>query len=100
MEPDDAVTVQIYVRLEVTVHDPAAVTGLAVRQLREADIDWAAEADDLETAAAELGADLITSLAAVADPDGLLAGVPGVEFGSARVWAEAGAPHPRFEPGC
>ncbi|MEU4690674.1 hypothetical protein [Actinoplanes sp. NPDC023714] len=89
-------TVELHCRLTVRVDDPAAVTALAVRRLRAANIDWDEEEDDLETAAAELGADLLTGLASLADPDGLLAGVPGVAVTGAHVRATnpAGAPSP------
>lgn len=99
MEPTKPVTVQIYCRLEVTVHDPDAVTALAVQRLREARIDWSAEDDDLETAAVELGADLLNSLAGIVEPDHMLDGIPGVSTASARIWAEPGPPDPRFRPG-
>ncbi len=99
MKPPQPVTVQIYCRLTVTVHDPGAVTDLAVQQLRRADIDWASEEDDLETAAAELQADLLNSLAGLVEPDQLVTGVPGITTGGARVWAERGGPDPGFEPG-
>ena len=84
------ITVQLHCRLTVTVHDPGAVTDLAVRQLRDADIDWSAEEDDLETAAAELKADLLNSVAGLAEPDQLFAGIPGVTVDGGRVWAEPG----------
>jgi hypothetical protein len=99
VKPSQPITVQIYCRLEVIVDDPGAVTALAVQQLRDADIDWPAEEDDLETAAAELSADLLNSLADLADPHRMLAGAPGVETRGGRIWAEFGPPHPRFEPG-
>ncbi|MEU4561007.1 hypothetical protein AB0F72_21720 [Actinoplanes sp. NPDC023936] len=83
-----AVTVHVHCRVTVTVDDPAVVTGLAVRRLREADIDWDAEEDDLEDAAAELGADLLRSIAGLAEPERLLAEVPGVEVTGAHIWAE------------
>ncbi|MFI7546518.1 hypothetical protein [Actinoplanes sp. NPDC049599] len=99
LRPSQPLTVQIYCRLTVTVHRPEAVTDLAVRQLRDADIDWSAEEDDLETAAGELRADLLNSLAGLVEPDRLLDGIPGVTAEDARVWAEPGDPHPRFQPG-
>jgi hypothetical protein len=99
VEPSQPITVQVYCRLTVTVHDPAAVTGLAVRQLRDADIDWSAEEDDLEAAAVELGADLLTSLAGLVEPHRMLDGVPGIDTRGGRVWAERGVPDPRFQPG-
>ncbi|WP_229073306.1 hypothetical protein [Actinoplanes sp. DH11] len=83
-----SVTVQVHCRLTVRVDDPTAVTALAVQRLRSADIDWAGEEDDLETAAAELGADLLTSIAGLADPNRLLADVPGAEVTGAHVWTE------------
>jgi hypothetical protein len=99
VKPSQPVTMQIYCRLTVIVRDPSAVTDLAVQQLRDAEIDWAAEEDDLETAAEELGADLLGSLAGVAEPDRMFAGVPGVETRGGRIWAELGPPNPAFQPG-
>ncbi|MEV4704985.1 hypothetical protein [Actinoplanes sp. NPDC049316] len=99
MKPPQPTTVQIYCRLTVTVHDAEAVTNLAVERLRAADIDWSAEEDDLQTAADELKADLLNSLAGLAEPDRVLAGVPGVTARGSRVWAESGEPDPRFQPG-
>lgn len=99
MKPSHPTTVQIYCRLTVTVHDPEAITDLAVEQLRSADIDWSVERDDLETAGAELKADLLTSLASLAEPDHMLDGIPGVDPGGCRIWVERGDPHPRFQPG-
>lgn len=93
------VTMQVYCRLEVVVHDPEAVTSLAARQLREADIDWSEEDDDLETAVSELTADLAESLAGVVDPDRVFEGVAGVEIRGGRIWAEVGQAHRRFQPG-
>jgi hypothetical protein len=93
------VTVQIYCRLTITVHDQEAVTGRAVRELREADIDWSAEEDDLETAATDLTTDLLTSLASLAEPNRMLAGIPGITTKGGRVWAEEGDPDHRFQPG-
>jgi hypothetical protein len=93
------ITVQVYCRLTVVVEDPAAVTGQAVRQLREAEIDWAAEEDDLESAAAELGADLLASIAGLAEPDRMFDGVPGLDVRGGHVWAERGEPDPGFLPG-
>jgi len=84
------ITVQVHCRLTVTVHDPGAVTDLAVRQLRDADIDWSAEEDDLESAAEELRGDLLNSLAGLADPDHLFAGIPGVTVDGGHIWAEPG----------
>jgi hypothetical protein len=91
--------VQIYCRLEVTVRDPDAVTDLAVQQLRNADIDWSTEEDNLEAAVEELKADLLNSLASIAEPDRMIAGIPGVDTRGGRIWAAPGHPHPRFQPG-
>ncbi len=99
MKPSQPTTVQIYCCLTVAVHDPEAVTNLAVQQLRDADIDWAVEEDDLETASAELKADLLNSLADLAEPDRMLDGIPGVDARGGRLWVEQGEPHPRFQPG-
>ena len=52
---------------------------------------WAEEEDDLETAAAELRADLVRSVAAVADPERMLAGTPGLTIDGGHVWAELGS---------
>lgn len=87
------VTVQVHCRLTVLVDDPTAVTTLAVQRLRSADIDWTDEEDDLETAAGELGSDLLNSIAGLADPDRLLADVPGAEVTGAHVWAEPNPPN-------
>jgi hypothetical protein len=99
VKPSQPVTVQIYCRLTVTVHDPQAVTSIAVQQLRDAEIDWSAEEDDLETAAEELRGDLLNSLASLAEPDRMLTGIPGVSSRGGRVWAEQGDSHPNFQPG-
>ncbi|MEU5938963.1 hypothetical protein ABZ807_07190 [Micromonospora sp. NPDC047548] len=71
---------QLYCRVEVAVTDPAALTAHAVAQLRAADIDWSREEDDLDSAAAELRADLTGALGSVADISRIIDGVPGVEF--------------------
>ncbi|MEU8242348.1 hypothetical protein AB0C07_29210 [Actinoplanes missouriensis] len=89
------VTVHLHCRLTVTVDDPEVVTALAVQRLREADIAWEDEDDDLATAIVELRADLLRSIAGLADPEGLVRDVPGAEVTGAHVWAEpAAAPHP------
>jgi hypothetical protein len=85
--------------LEVVVHDPEAVTSLAGQQLREADIDWSEEDDDVETAVGELTADLVQSVAGVGDPHRIFNGVPGLEVRGGRIWAEIGEAHQRFQPG-
>ncbi|GLW27597.1 hypothetical protein [Actinoplanes regularis] len=91
-------TVQIYCRLTVTVEDPEAVTALAVQQLQDAGIDWPEEDDDLATATAELEGDLLRCIAAAATPHRMLDGVPGLDIGGGHLWAEYGAPSPRFVP--
>ena len=91
MKPPTTVTVEIHCRLTVTMDDPEAVAELAVQELRAADIDWAEEEDDLETATAELRADLVRSVAAVADPERMLAGTPGLTIDGGHVWAELGS---------
>jgi hypothetical protein len=99
VERTQPVTMQVYCRLEVVVHDPDAVTGLAARELREADIDWSEEEDDVESAVEELKNNLRESLASLANPHRILDGLPGVEVRSGWVWAEPGKAHPRFRPG-
>ncbi|BAL88630.1 hypothetical protein AMIS_34100 [Actinoplanes missouriensis 431] len=84
-------TVHLHCRLTVTVDDPDAVTGLAVQRLREAAVDWEDEDDDLATATVELRADLLRSIAGLADPEGLLRDVPGAQVTGAHVWAEPAA---------
>lgn len=80
--------VRVHLRVEVEITDPAAVTAAAVADLRSGDIDWATEADDRESAAAELGADLLNSLAGLVDPEPSFARVPGVIVRGAHIWAE------------
>jgi hypothetical protein len=99
VEQYQPITMQVYCRLEVVVHDPEAVTSLAARELREADIDWAEEEDDVESAVEELKANLRESLASLANPHRMLDGTTGVEVRSGWVWAEQGKAHPRFRPG-
>lgn len=89
MTTPQSATVQVHCRLTVRVDDPAAITELAVQHLRASNIDWDDEEDDLESAAAELGDDLLRSITSLADPDRLLANVPGVEVTGAHVWAES-----------
>ncbi|KOX14754.1 hypothetical protein ACWD6L_01450 [Micromonospora profundi] len=93
---EQTVTMQVYCRLEVIVTDPAAVSALAVRELRAADIDWSTEEDDLESAVEELRADLASSLAGVVDISGLVDGIPGVEFRGGLCWAEQAPPRDPF----
>jgi hypothetical protein len=95
----EPVVMQVYCRVEVVVDDPAAVAGLAVQRLRDAEIDWSREQDTVEDAAAELRADLAQALASVLDPDRMLDGVPGVEVRRGRWWAERGQPAAGFQPG-
>jgi hypothetical protein len=99
MKPSQPTMVQIYCRLTVAVHDAEAVTNLAIQQLRNADIDWSVEEDDLETASTELKANLLNSLASLAEPARMLDGIPGVDPRGGRIWVEKGESHPRFQPG-
>ncbi|MFC4019591.1 hypothetical protein ACFOW4_16835 [Micromonospora sp. GCM10011542] len=95
-EQSGPVTLQVYCRVEVLVTDPRAVTERAVAELRAADVDWSTEEDDLDTASAELRADLATSLAGVVDISRLVEGVSGVEFRGGHCWTEPGAPRDGF----
>lgn len=91
-------TLHVYCRIDVVVTDPQALIERAVAELRAADIDWSTEEDDLESASAELRADLPLSLAAVADISRVVDGVPGMAFRGGRCWAEAGPPREPFHP--
>ncbi|AEV83485.1 hypothetical protein ACWT_2957 [Actinoplanes sp. SE50] len=99
MTEREPIVMQVYCRVKVVVDDPAAMTEVAVRRLREADIDWSAEADTLAEAEAEMRTDLPQALSSLVDPAALLAGVPGVEISGGRWWAEPGEPAPGFQPG-
>ncbi|MEU4480334.1 hypothetical protein AB0F68_20070 [Micromonospora sp. NPDC023966] len=99
MENGEPVVMQVYCRVEVVVDDPDAVAALAVRRLRDANIDWSSEPDTVDEAAAELHADLPQALASLVDADRLLDGVPGVQVRRGRWWAEQGEPSRRFQPG-
>jgi len=99
VEDSEPIVLQVYCRVEVVVDDPDAVLELAGQRLQDADVDWSAEKDTVEDAAAELRGDLIESLASLVDPDRLLAGVPGVQVRRGRWWAERGTPSDRFQPG-
>ncbi|MCZ7437293.1 hypothetical protein O7598_12875 [Micromonospora sp. WMMC241] len=81
--------VQVHCRIDVVVDDPGAVTALARRRLREADIDWTNEPDTIEEATAEVAADLPLALAGLVDPERLLTDLPGVRFRGAHCWATA-----------
>ncbi|MFY1625885.1 hypothetical protein ACN268_22220 [Micromonospora sp. WMMD735] len=83
---------RLYCRIDVTVTDPAALTGHAVAELCAADIDWTQEEDDLPSASAELRADLTRALASVADVTRIVDGVPGIEVRGGVCWAETGPP--------
>ncbi|GAB3157441.1 hypothetical protein GCM10027290_58370 [Micromonospora sonneratiae] len=82
----------LYCRVDVMITDAGAVADHAIAELREADIDWATEEDDLESAIVELREDGAAALAAVADISRILEGVPGVEFRGGRCWAETRPP--------
>lgn len=99
MEKSKPVVMQVYCRVEIAIDDPGAVTDLAVRQLRDADIDWPDEPDTLAEAIVELRQDLSLALASMVDPERMLAGLPGVEMRGGRLWAEPGEPSPLFQPG-
>ncbi len=71
MEDSEPIVLQVYCRVEVVVDDPDAVLELAGQRLQDADVDWSAEKDTVEDAAAELRGDLIESLASLVDPDRL-----------------------------
>ncbi|MFF0656591.1 hypothetical protein [Micromonospora tulbaghiae] len=87
----------LYCRVDVLVTDAGALTDHAVAELRDADVDWSAEDDDLESAAGELRGSIADSLGAVADISRLIEGVPGVEFRGGWCRAEPGPP-PREIP--
>ncbi|MFC3988080.1 hypothetical protein [Actinoplanes siamensis] len=99
MTKREPVVMQVYCRVEVSIEDPAAVAELAVRRLREAEIDWADEPGTLEQGEQELRADLPQALAGLVDPLVMFRDVPGVDLRGARLWAEGGSPDPRFQPG-
>ena len=90
------IVVQLYCRLEVAIDDPGAILDLATHRLREADIDWSSEEDTLDEAVDEMRRDLAESLASLINPDGLLAGVPGVAMRRGRYWAEIAPSAERF----
>ncbi|MFG1952601.1 hypothetical protein [Micromonospora sp. NPDC048830] len=93
-------TLHLYCQVEVAVTDPGALAEHAVAELRRADIDWAREEDDVESAAAELRRDVARSLASLVDVSALVEGVPGVEFRGGLCRAEPGpprAPHAEAE---
>ncbi|MER5335822.1 hypothetical protein [Micromonospora sp. NPDC002717] len=95
----EPLTLHVYCRLTVAVTDPRVLTDHAVAELRAADIDWSAEEDDLDAAAAELRADVAVSLASVVDIGRLVDGLPGVAARGGLCWAEAGAPREPHWPG-
>ena len=99
MEDAKPVVIQLYCRLRIRIDDPHAVLEAAEQRLRSANIDWSSEQDTLEEAVAELRSDLAQSVASLADPDQVLADVPGLEVRGGRLWAEIGAPPERFQPG-
>ncbi|WP_246248395.1 hypothetical protein [Micromonospora maritima] len=98
MRDDEPVVMRVLCRVEVVVDDPDAVTALAERRLRRADIDWTDEPDTLDEAAAALRADLPSALAALVDPERLLADVPGVRFRGAHCWATPHEGRPTSRP--
>ncbi|MEU7935454.1 hypothetical protein [Micromonospora echinofusca] len=88
----EPLTLNVYCRLTVAVTDPQALTDYAVADLRAADIDWPAEEDDLEAAAADLRNDIVVSLASVVDISRMVEGLPGVAARGGLCWAEPGPP--------
>ena len=82
----------LYCRLDVLVTDLEALTDRAVAELRDADVDWLTEDDDLDSAVAELHGSITASLGAVVDISRLIDGVPGVEFRGGWCRAEPGSP--------
>ena len=92
-------TLHLYCRVDVLVTDAEALADRAVAQLRDADVDWSTEDDDLESAAGELRGSITESLGAVADISRLIAGVPGVEFRGGWCQAEPGPPREIPAPG-
>ncbi|MCM0678515.1 hypothetical protein NCC78_28140 [Micromonospora phytophila] len=88
----ESVTLHVYCRLTVNVTDPRALVDHAVADLRKADIDWAAEEDDLASAVAELRADLAAALGSVVDVGRMVEGLPGVAARGGLCWAEPGPP--------
>ncbi|MET9299459.1 hypothetical protein ABZX66_09055 [Micromonospora aurantiaca] len=89
----------LYCRVDVLVTDAEALADHAVAELREAEIDWSAEDDDLESAVGELRGSIADSLGAVADISRLIEGVPGVEFRGGWCRAEPGPPREIPVPG-
>jgi hypothetical protein len=96
MKRTKPIIVQVYCRLEVKVTDPDAVINRAAQELREADIDWAEEGDDVDSAVAALRASLPNSLVAILDEAQIFEGVPGVVFRGGHTWAEIGTPRESF----
>jgi hypothetical protein len=68
-----------------------AIIDQAVRQLREAEIDWSQEAEELEDAVAALRNDPASALASLVEPWTLLGNRPGAEVQGGRVWVDPGA---------
>ncbi|MEU5786136.1 hypothetical protein ABZ754_00215 [Micromonospora purpureochromogenes] len=91
-------TLHLYCRVDVLITDTQALTDRAVAELRDADIDWSKEDDDLESATAELRGSVAVSLGAVADISRMIEGAPGVEFRGGLCWAEPGPPREMFTP--
>ncbi|MER5701765.1 hypothetical protein ABT023_07375 [Micromonospora sp. NPDC002296] len=96
--PAPPLTLQVHCRAEVVVTDPEALVAYAVADLRDADIDWSQEEDDLDTAVEKLRADITSCLASAVDPGVLVEGVPGVEFRGGLCWAESGPAREPFHP--
>ncbi|MDX5460174.1 MULTISPECIES: hypothetical protein [Micromonospora] len=82
----------LYCRVDVLVTNAEALTDRAVAELRDADVDWSTEDDDLESAVGELRGSVADSLGAMVDISRLIEGVPGVEFRGGWCRAEPGPP--------
>lgn len=91
-------TLHLYCRVDVLVTDTETLTNRAVAEMRDAEIDWSKEDDDLESATAELRRDVALSLGAVTDISRMIEDVPGVEFRGGLCWAEPGPPREMFSP--
>ncbi|WP_176921730.1 hypothetical protein [Micromonospora sp. WMMB235] len=89
----------LYCRVDVLVTDAEALTDRAVAQLRDADVEWRTEDDDLESAVGELRGSVADSLGAVVDIGRLIEGIPGVEFRGGWCRAEPGPPREMPAPG-
>jgi hypothetical protein len=79
---------RIHCHFDLTVLDAGQLSQLAAEDLRQADIDWSQEADDLETACQELVDKPGMALAGLLDPQKMFVGLPISPYCSATLWAE------------